>query len=362
MFPQLSIRRTLALCASTLSFLLSIACAGQTQDKKPTTAIPGSASPHYASRSAYEHDEYILPQSTCGPWAIAIGPDHALWFTETRVCHGIGRIDLNGKITEFPINDMNMGRSDSIVLGPDKALWFAAGNKIGRITTSGLISSYATPMELFDVTALAVGPDKAIWFAGFADDGSTKAIGRIDDRGHARFVMQVPAIPWGITTGADGAIWFTLDYPPAIGRLTMNGKYRRFPVDASPEGITATSDGKIWFTERHDNAIGWIDSSGKTASFPIPAGDVNPDPIVPGPGGVWYGSVSLLGRVGADQTITTFWPKSPGAGPMGIAIGPGGAIWFTQFYTNAIGRIKLKQPFSSSSLMVMMRTRGPWSR
>jgi virginiamycin B lyase len=338
----MSRRATLMLAIVTLIIMGLASCRGQTQGVALATANPlVSPTVQYASRSTYEHDEYLLPRSPRGPAGIVAGPDHALWFTETRVWFGIGRIDLHGHITEFPT--VTMRPSGSIILGPDNALWFAAGDIIGRIMTNGQVTSYAVPLATFDVTALTVGPDKAIWFSGFADDGSTQDIGRVDAYGHPRFVMRVHGIPWAITTGADGAIWFTIDYPATIGRLTMDGKYHRFLIDVSPNTITATPDGKVWFTSSHANTIGWVDRSGKTVLLPIP-GDVNPGPIIPGPGGMWYGGVNLLGRLAPDQTITNYWPKSPNSGAGGIVIGPDGAIWFTEFYSNAIGRIRLKRP------------------
>jgi virginiamycin B lyase len=333
----------LTLIAATVMVVVLASCRGQTHSEASVlSSPPASPTVRYANRSTYEHDEYLLPHSPRGPGGIVVGPDHALWFTETRVWFGIGRIDLHGHIAEFPT--VTMRPSGPIILGPDNALWFAAGNTIGRITITGQVTSNAVPLATFDVTDLTVGPDKAIWFSGFADDGSTQEIGRIDEYGHPRFIMRVRGIPWAIITGADGAIWFTLDYPARLGRLTMDGKYRQFPVDVSPSTITATSDGKVWFTSSHTNTIGWVDRSGKTVLLPIP-GDINPGPIIPGPGGMWYGGVNLLGRLAPDRTIINYWPKSPNSGAGGVVLGPDGAIWFTEYNSNAIGRIRLNPPY-----------------
>ncbi|MBC5827115.1 MAG: hypothetical protein GIW99_05465 [Candidatus Eremiobacteraeota bacterium] len=87
--------------------------------------------------------------------------------------------------------------------GPDTALWFAeqsAGN-IGRTTTSGAVSEYATP------------------------SGS----------------------PYQITTGADGALWFTEPATNNIGRITPAGAVSEFAVPSgnSPQGIVAGPDGNL---------------------------------------------------------------------------------------------------------------------
>ena len=53
------------------------------------------------------------------PNQIAAGPDGALWFTEVD---RIGRISTGGVVTEFAIGAVSI--PEGIVAGPDGALWF----------------------------------------------------------------------------------------------------------------------------------------------------------------------------------------------------------------------------------------------
>ena len=71
--------------------------------------------------------------------------DGALWFTENSG-NKIGRITTAGVITEYSI-PTNSSRPQGITAGPDGALWFTenSGNKIGRMTTSGAITEYPSP-------------------------------------------------------------------------------------------------------------------------------------------------------------------------------------------------------------------------
>ena len=70
------------------------------------------------------------------PWAIAAGPDGNLWFTEYG--GGVG--------------------------------------KIGRITTTGAITEYATPTALSGPWAIAAGPDGNMWFTELIANKIAKAI------------------------------------------------------------------------------------------------------------------------------------------------------------------------------------------
>jgi streptogramin lyase len=81
-----------------------------------------------------------FPISTPVPMGITAGPDGNLWFAEFQG-NKIGRITTAGLVTgEFPL-PTNYGSSfgcapEGITAGPDGNLWFTerAGNKIGRIT------------------------------------------------------------------------------------------------------------------------------------------------------------------------------------------------------------------------------------
>src|SRR5438128_2059168 len=76
-------------------------------------------------------NEYPLPTGNSQPYGITGGPDGSLWFTE-QLGNKIGRITTAGVITEFPIPTSGAYPGD-IAAGPDGNLWFTEyyGNKIG---------------------------------------------------------------------------------------------------------------------------------------------------------------------------------------------------------------------------------------
>jgi virginiamycin B lyase len=89
--------------------------------------------------------EFAIPTADSSPSDITAGPDDALWFTE-NASNKIGRITTTGVITEFPILTTDSGPY-AITAGPDGALWFTEqhGNKIGRITTEGVVTEFPIP-------------------------------------------------------------------------------------------------------------------------------------------------------------------------------------------------------------------------
>ena len=112
---------------------------------------------------------FPLPSTSYSPEHITAGPDGALWFTENS--SQIGRITLQGKITEFavpPYQD-EYGRIDSehpwgITTGPDGHIWFSVENDIGRITPQGAITENPMPAPTGPGIELTTGPNHALWF------------------------------------------------------------------------------------------------------------------------------------------------------------------------------------------------------
>ena len=164
--------------------------------------------------------------------------------------------------------------------------------------------------------------------------------------------------PGGITTGPDGALWFTEEATSRIGRMTPAGVVTgEFPVLAtssplpcsdpsfvSPlDQITTGPDGELWFTQPRDNKIGRITVAGvldPPNGFTVPLADTRPEGITVGPdGNLWFTTANalLIGRITPAGAFTMYGPT--GAGPSDIAAGADGRIWFTESIANRIGAL-----------------------
>ncbi|GAB2327719.1 virginiamycin B lyase family protein, partial [Streptomyces variabilis] len=61
--------------------------------------------------------------------------------------------------------------------------------------------------------------------------------------------------PYGIVAGPDGALWLTLVHRGSVARLTLDGAFEEYPLDAAgcrPTVIAAGPDGALWFTRFQD--------------------------------------------------------------------------------------------------------------
>jgi streptogramin lyase len=281
------------------------------------------------------------------PLSITAGPDGALWFANYGN-NSIGRITTSGQVTNF--TGTGIDTPEGITAGPDGALWFAnhGNNSIGRITTSGQVTNF-TGTGVDTPEGITAGPDGALWFTNAGHGANPGSIGRITTSGQVTNYSDNGILvglgtgifmPTSITTGADGALWFTNEGNNSIGRITTSGQiitYSAGPGMGGPYGITAGPDGALWFTK--GNSIGRITTAGVVTNFTDPNID-NPNSITTGPdGSLWFtNGDKSIGRITTTGVITNFTDPSINF-PNSITTGPDGALWFTNANNNSIGRI-----------------------
>lgn len=187
--------------------------------------------------------------------------------------------------------------------------------------------------------SITTGPDGALWFT---DEGAG-AIGRMTVSGQMTEyttptrtsepgAMTLGSETNGITTGSDGNLWFTEDNNGAgqIGRCTPQGVITEFPVSGSgPTSITNGPDGNLWFTDYgFNNAIGVMTPTGSVKEYPIPTAYAGPGSIVAGPdGALWFLEGAKVGRVTTSGVFTEY--PVPQGSPSQLTTGPDGNLWIT---------------------------------
>jgi len=275
-----------------------------------------------------------FPELYPAPSFIVTGPDGNLWFTQDDGCDNavasIGRITPDGVVTEF--SQPNCRSLGDIAVGSDSNLWFtwrsynppfAAG--ISRMTPAGGVTEFPLPG---DSGGIAAGPDGAIWFT----EGGLDRIGRITTTGVvSEFALPAGSAPTGIVAGPDGNLWFTERVGNKIGRMTTTGSLTELPVPTAgsrPMHITSGPDGNLWFAEEAGNKVGRITPAGVIAEFPIPTPGHQPFDITSGPdGNIWFtegrNRIGRLSVVRGPTLETRFLPV------VGSTAGVGGSFFRT---------------------------------
>lgn len=219
------------------------------------------------------------------PTGIVAGPGGALWFTDSS-SDAIGRITTDGTITQYPTPGM---QPSSITLGPGGAIWFTdnsfnsfGGNTVNRLNLDGngnvTFSTHHLIGYLMNPGGLTTGPDGDLRFIETYVDAfgrNNYAVGRIaaSDAVTGRDAVSDQQIignfssPGGLTFDAAGNLW--IDGEGGLARITPQGLSLIVGLpnaaDISTAGVTTGPDGAIWFTDSTDNRFGRIDPTTVTS-------------------------------------------------------------------------------------------------
>jgi hypothetical protein len=112
------------------------------------------------------------------------------------------------------------------------------------MATNGRYSHWALPRSVGDAGRIAAGPDGAMWFTG------GHAIGRIASSGQVTsFPLGGGIAPHDVMAGGDGGLWFTSDI--CLARMTSWGQVTTWPVPGAVQlkGIAAAGDGSFWLAD-----------------------------------------------------------------------------------------------------------------
>ena len=255
------------------------------------------------------------------PYAIAIGPDSNIWFTEYQG-DSIGMMTPMGEVMRFPIAPD--GIAERLTSGPDGALWFTdpKGNRIGRIAIDGKIKYVKLPTSECGPTGITTGADGLIYFTEHA----ASRIGRMTTDGSlTEFTLRKKSGPAEIVTGHDGAVYFIEDQAGRIGRISKDGAIREFAIPTErpiPSAIASGPDASIYFAELGAGKIGKMKLDGTFDEYLIPRG--KPLGLAAGADGNLWTTVPrehLIYRMtsggdfiayrGTDQTVPAFITASP---------------------------------------------------
>src|SRR5947209_94431 len=99
-------------------------------------ALPGASAAQGSVIT--EYSQGLMPGTL--PLGITTGPDGNVWFTLND--GEIGRITPSGMITRFATGITPGSTPSDITAGPDGALWFTESSVVGRITTTGQVSTF----------------------------------------------------------------------------------------------------------------------------------------------------------------------------------------------------------------------------
>ncbi|MET8027605.1 Vgb family protein [Streptomyces avermitilis] len=319
-----------------------------------------------SSGSGSRTDARPTPSAPSAPAVIRLPPkawpadmllarDGTLWVAESSLA-AIAQIDRSGKVTQHPLprGEGFAPRPYVLAQSPDGGIWYAAGDQLGRLSRSGKFTWWNDtspqgngPGEGDGVPgfpdALTLGPDDTIWYEHSA--AGRKIFSRVDTKqGPTRITrLDTQFEVSAMTLGPDGAVWFTQreEYDAkqreGIGRLTPDGKYRKWPLPAgsTPGALVTGPDRALWFTNL--GSINRLDTDGSLARYPIRNATYPSDIAVGSDKSLWFTTDHRLGRLTTKGRMT-LWPV-PDAEELGALVpAEDGSFWLADRKTDTLRR------------------------
>lgn len=330
---------------AVLAFLTLVACAAP----RTLPALPAVPFSNSKQNSVNVVEEFRIPfGGDRAPFAIAAGKDGAMWFTE-QGSSAIGRIDGGGRFRQYflPTRD---AAPEGIASTPGGDLYFAEhggplyATHVARITLGGRITEWNDSDYL--PTGVAPGTGGTVWFTQNCGGLAELTRGKVRQYLLPGIAGETPAI----VQGPDRAMWFAEDGTARIGRIDDRGHLTIYPglmyeqkYNDLPNAVTIGPDGNLWWTAIESNVIWAMNLRGRIVhDYAIPTPGAQPWGIAAGKdGALWFTewAGNKIGRVTTDGAFSEFALPTPNAKPQGIARARDGSLWFVETGANNIGRI-----------------------
>jgi streptogramin lyase len=255
--------------------------------------------------------EVPAPHYTQG---ITLGPDGNMWYVTYRST--IGRIAKDLSVTTYTDTTRDLGFS-AITTGSDGNLWFWSffTHTMYTATTAGVISALPADTLRLPVINLTLGPDKNVWFLTFdgAPGNGGDLVGFFPPAGK-KFEAHVGILNegWNIISGPGGLMWFPNPQKRSIDTVdpvTHELDVYSAGISGVPQQVIEGPDGNVYFTENGCRC---------------------------GTGG----PISAIGVL--HDGIAEEYPTPIPFTILGIAVGSDGNIWFTDRYSNNVGRFAIR--------------------
>lgn len=278
------------------------------------------------------------------PGAVALGPDHRMWFGDT-LSATIGAVTTGGTPTTYAV----AGVPGHILAGPDGEVWFTEQGGawgVDVLNTDGSSRARFTNLS-YSAYGITVGPDNKMWVA----EGRDLAQFGWNATGAPVLLNEYPLTASvesyeDIVSGPNGHLWVVedgvagsdaiLEVDPSHGSVVNT-----FPMPATTDatfGLVAGTDGKLWFVDYTAKTVVSMTTSGTFAAKSLTA---EPTALTTGPDGAIWVTENFPDRIARLDTVSgalnEYALPAPGLNPLGIATGADNNIWFSESTGPALG-------------------------
>jgi virginiamycin B lyase len=230
-------------------------------------ALPAAASgiavaPASTPPTAFALQEYRVPAGS-HPHDVAPARDGGIWYTAQHL-GALGHLNpRTGRTRHIPLGAGSAPHG--VITGPDGDAWITDGglNAIVRVDhRTERVRRYRLPASTGYANLNTAVFDRAgiLWFTG-----QSGIYGRLDPKSGRMRVFRAPhgAGPYGITTTADGTVWYSSLAGSYLGRIDpRSGRATVIRPPTRNQGARrawADSRGRVWISEWNAGQVGVYD-------------------------------------------------------------------------------------------------------
>ncbi len=236
--------------------------------------------------------EYVPLGDGAQPSVVAAATTSTVWVSDSagdRLLH-VGRLDegpaLLGEVAVPTVGAQPYG----VVALDNGTAWFTelGGDALGRIDILGRVDEFPVGRDDAMVSMIAASGD-SLWFTMNA----LGAVGHVRGGDAAIQVVELPqqpSGPVGIAVAADGSVWVAMILADALARIGRDGTVTTVQLDdgAKPHAVVADAVGGVWATLWGADQVAQVSASGELRLHDLPAGESEPHGIAIAPDGtVW---------------------------------------------------------------------------
>ncbi len=183
---------------------------------------------------------------------LALAPDGAVWFADMLMA-SVTRLQ-NGVFTAHSVSEKG-GTPYGIALDSGGNVWttLQGPDKLGRISTSGELTTFDAPTRNAGLGDLAIDRSGAVWFLELR----ANKVGRFAKGRFVEFEAPTPAAGLAsLAPAPDGSLWFTELGVGKLGRI-KDGQVSEFSLPRAgsrPFGVAVDTSNVVWYTDLK----GWL--------------------------------------------------------------------------------------------------------
>ncbi len=300
-----------------------------------------------------EFYEWKLKSKDARPDQIRLDPnnENIVWFALPNA-YGIAKYNFEtNKLTEYKTH--NWHSPDGLAIDKNGMLWFGTqwGGTLGKFDPkSETFEHFRVPYKNANPAIPSIDKDGFIWIA----DHVNNKILRFDPLRKQFLIIQAPTPnSWVVHVLADSQnrLWYTCTNTNRIGMISQDRKtiseYVLKDKKAKPAFLAFDSHDNVWFTQWKGNKLTKFDPKTKKFLSYAFMKDPGPAAITVGKDDIIYFSTTRLNAIVMfdpknDAQFHTFQiPTAKSGQKDGIEVDANGVIWFSQFYKNQLGRLRI---------------------